>query len=190
LSERERVGLVIGRFQPFHNGHLGVIRTIAEQCGSIVIAIGSAQYSHTLENPFTAGERYLMISRSLRDEGMHDVSIVPVVDINRYAVWVSHVISLVPPFHVVYSNNPLTRRLFSEAGYEVRASPMFNRELYSGTEIRRRMLVGEDWAHLVPQAVADVVRQIHGVERMRDLSATSTIGRSGNDPVEGSGEGP
>jgi nicotinamide-nucleotide adenylyltransferase len=188
LSAKVRVGLVIGRFQPFHKGHLEVIRTIAKECGSIIVAIGSAQYSHTLENPFTAGERYLMISRSLQSEGMQGVSIVPVVDINRYAIWVSHVVSLVPPFQVVYSNNPLTRRLFSEAGYEARTSPMFNREVYSGTEIRRRMVAGEDWSHLVPKAVAEVVREIHGVERLRDLSSSSTERRSGNDPVEGTGE--
>jgi len=190
LSARERTGLVIGRFQPFHNGHLEVIRTIAEECRSIIVGIGSAQCSHTFENPFTAGERYLMVSRSLRDDGLQDVSIVPIMDINRYAVWASHVVSLVPPFQVVYSNNPLTRRLFSEAGFEVRTSPMFNREAYSGTEIRRRMSAGDSWTHLVPKAVAEVVREIKGVERMRDLSSSPPSGRSGNDPVEGSGEEP
>lgn len=173
MSEELQTGLVIGRFQPFHKGHLEVIRSIAEECGSIIVGIGSAQYSHTLENPFTAGERHLMISRSLKEEKLNNVSIVPIVDINRYAVWVSHVVSLVPPFNVVYSNNPLTRRLFSEAGYQVRASPIFNREVYSGTEIRRRMLAGERWEHLVPKAVAKVVREINGLERMRDLGSPS-----------------
>jgi nicotinamide-nucleotide adenylyltransferase len=190
LSERERTGLVIGRFQPFHKGHLEVIRIIAKECSSIIVGIGSAQYSHTLENPFTAGERYLMISRSLRDDGVRDFSIVPIVDINRYAVWVSHVVSFVPTFQVVYSNNPLTRRLFSEAGFEVRASPMFNREIYSGTEIRRRMMAGESWNELVPKAVVEVVHEIDGEERMRDLSSHSPSGRSEDDPVEGSGEEP
>lgn len=189
MSSKDITALVIGRFQPFHKGHLEVVRTIARECGSTIVGIGSAQYSHTLENPFTAGERYLMISRSLRDDGLRNVHIVPIPDINRYSVWVSHVASLVPPFQVVYSNNPLTKRLFSEAGYEVRASPMFNREVYSGTEIRRRMLAGEGWAELVPKAVVDVVHQVKGVERMRDLSS-SPIGRSSNDPDEGSGEEP
>ncbi|MDD1747301.1 MAG: nicotinamide-nucleotide adenylyltransferase [Methanomassiliicoccales archaeon] len=175
MTKQERVALVIGRFQPFHNGHLEVVRTIARECGSIVIAIGSAQYSHTTENPFTAGERYLMISRALCDDGMRDFFIVPVIDINRYAVWVSHVVSLVPPFQVVYSNNPLTRRLFSEAGFEVKASPMFNREMYSGTEIRRRMIAGESWRRLVPSAVAKVIKDVRGVERMRDLSASAPV---------------
>ena len=96
---------------------------------------------------------------------------MPIVDINRYAVWVSHVVSLVPPFEVVFTNNNLTRRLFSEANYEVRDSPMFNRETYSGTEvIRRRMSAGDEWRELVPREVAKVIDDIDGVNRIRDLT--------------------
>jgi nicotinamide-nucleotide adenylyltransferase len=190
LSEKKKTGLVIGRFQPFHKGHLEVIRIIAKECSSIVVGVGSAQYSHTYENPFTAGERYLMISRSLRDDGMSDFSIVPIVDINRYAVWVSHVVSMVPAFQVVYSNNSLTRRLFSEAGYEVKASPLFNREVYSGTEIRRRMITGEDWRGLVPPAVAQVIEDIKGVQRMRELSSSAPVMRDVNDDSDRSSNEP
>lgn len=161
--------LLIGRFQPFHNGHLEVIRTILKECDYLTIGIGSAQYSHTYENPFTAGERHLMISRALEKDGVKNFFLVPIVDINRYAVWVAHVASLVPPFKAVYSNNPLTKRLFSEAGYEVRASPLFNVELYSGTEIRRRILAGKEWRDLVPKAVSDVIDEIKGEERIREL---------------------
>jgi len=77
---------------------------------------------------------------------------------------------MVPPFQRVYTNNPLTKRLFTEAGYEVSASPMFNRSQYSGTEIRRRMMEGDDWREYVPRAVANVIDSIDGVKRMRDLS--------------------
>ena len=61
--------LIIGRFQPLHNGHLEVIRKVASECDRMIIGIGSAQYSHLTDNPFTAGERYLMVSETLRDEG-------------------------------------------------------------------------------------------------------------------------
>lgn len=172
MSEVKRVDcLLIGRFQPFHLGHLEVVRKIAKECDELIIGIGSAQISHTFDNPFTAGERHLMISRALRDEGIRDFFLVPIVDINQYGVWVSHVRSMVPPFERVYTNNPLTRRLFSEAGYEVSASPMFNRSQYSGTEIRRRMVSGNDWKKFVPNAVAEVIESIDGVKRLRDLEA-------------------
>jgi nicotinamide-nucleotide adenylyltransferase len=169
MNSDDFVGLIIGRFQPFHKGHFEVIKTIVKDCDAIVIGIGSAELSHTIDNPFTAGERHLMISRALKEEGLNDFYIVPIVDIHRYAVWVSHVEALVPPFNTIYSNNPLTRRLFREAGYEVRDSPLFNRELYSGTEIRRRIIEGEDWEELVPKGVADVIKEIGGESRVKDL---------------------
>jgi len=171
MSDVNRVDcLLIGRFQPFHLGHLEVVRKIAKECDELIIGIGSAQISHTFENPFTAGERHLMISRALREDGIKDFFLVPIVDLNQYGVWVSHVRSMVPPFQRVYTNNPLTKRLFTEAGYEVSASPMFNRSQYSGTEIRRRMMEGDDWREYVPRAVANVIDSIDGVKRMRDLS--------------------
>lgn len=169
MNSDDFVGLLIGRFQPFHKGHFEVIKKIAGECDFVVIGIGSADLSHTFDNPFTAGERYLMIARALRDEGVENCYLVPIVDINRYAVWVSHVVSIVPPFDAVYSNNPLTRRLFREAGYEVRASPLYNREIYSGTEIRRRILKDEEWESLVPPAVVKTIHEIDGVSRIKEL---------------------
>ena len=169
-SKYDSCSLVVGRFQPLHNGHMDVIIKCAEESEHLTIGIGSAQYSHTPENPFTAGERYMMINKSLRDEGISNYSIVPIEDLNRYPVWVAHVVSLVPPFRTVYSNNPLTRRLFEEAGFDVRKSPLYNREVFSGTEIRRRILNDEEWRDLVPEAVAQVIDDIDGVNRIKQIS--------------------
>ncbi|MCL2891135.1 MAG: nicotinamide-nucleotide adenylyltransferase, partial [Methanomassiliicoccaceae archaeon] len=104
----ENDSMIIGRFQPFHNGHLEVIRKISEASDNMTIGIGSAQYSHTVNNPFTAGERYLMISDTLKDAGIDNAYIVPMEDLNRHSVWVAHIVSMSPPFSVVYSNNTLT----------------------------------------------------------------------------------
>ncbi len=170
MSAPKDYGLVIGRFQPLHLGHMEVVRKCASESEHLVIGIGSAQYSHLPDNPFTAGERYSMIEGALRDEGIENYSIVPIEDLNRYSVWVAHVVSMCPPFSCVYTNNPTTHRLFSEAGFEVRASPMFNREMYSGTEIRRRMVEGGDWRSLVPKAAADVIDRIDGIGRIVGFS--------------------
>jgi len=76
----------------------------------------------------------------------------------------------VPPFKTVYTNNPLTRRLFEEAGFEVRQSPLYNRSVFSGTEIRRRILADEEWRELVPDAVAQIIDDIDGVGRIKEIS--------------------
>jgi nicotinamide-nucleotide adenylyltransferase len=161
--------LYIGRFQPYHLGHHAVIKETASEADEVVICIGSAQRSHELENPFTAGERYLMISKSLRDEGIFNVYLVPIMDLNWNAVWVSHVESLIPPVDLVLTNNPLIECLFKEKGYKVRVPLLINRKEYSGSEIRRRILANESWESLVPKAVVAVITELNGIRRMKAL---------------------
>ncbi len=168
--------LFIGRFQPPHLGHLQVFKAILREADELIVGIGSAQESHTLENPFTAGERILMLGGALAEEGIASrVHLVPIPDINNNALWVSHVQAFSPPFSVVYTGNPLVRRLFREAGYEVRTPPLYNRRQYMGTRIRELMIKGKRWEHLVPPAVVRVIEEIDGVGRLRDLSVSDRL---------------
>ncbi|MDH7478098.1 MAG: nicotinamide-nucleotide adenylyltransferase [Candidatus Bathyarchaeota archaeon] len=170
-------GLYVGRFQPFHLGHLGAIKDILKEVDELVIVIGSAQYSHRIDNPFTAGERLIMIRKAL-EEAKIDYSrvwIVPVPDVHLHMMWVAAVEGYTPHFDVVYSNEPLTRRLFLEADYKVKAIRFHERKLYSSTEIRARMLKDESWEKLVPKSVAAFIKEIDGVNRLRDLTKSDKV---------------
>ena len=160
-----------GRFQPFHNGHKAVIDLLCNEVDELIIGIGSAQMSHDIRHPFTAGERVLMIQRVLA-EAKIPVYIIPLEDIKRNALWVAHVVSMVPPFDVVYTSNPLVIRLFTEAGFRVESPPMYQRQELSGTAIRQKMLEGGDWKQYVPEAAGLVIESVGGVERIRDISRT------------------
>jgi nicotinamide-nucleotide adenylyltransferase len=160
--------LIIGRFQPFHLGHHMLAQEAAKEADSIIIGIGSSQESHTKNNPFTAEERRHMILLSVQDIG-RKVSVFDVPDIGNNERWVSHVEKIVPEFDVVYTNGELERSLFAKAGYRVHATGLFNREKYSGTEIRRRILAHERWRHLVPKGTIASLEDIKGVERIRSL---------------------
>ncbi|HYM39999.1 MAG TPA: nicotinamide-nucleotide adenylyltransferase [Thermoplasmata archaeon] len=166
--------LFIGRFQPFHKGHLAMVKKILEDNDEVIIGIGSAQYSHTGENPFTAGERFEMIKRALDAEGIHDYHIVPIPDTHVHSVWVSHVKSLVPSFDAVVTNSDLVVRLFREHGMKVFSPRLVSRDRYSGTEVRRRMQKGGDWQSLVPPVVAAFIEEIDGIERIRETYKYST----------------
>ncbi|MEM3695230.1 MAG: nicotinamide-nucleotide adenylyltransferase [Candidatus Bathyarchaeia archaeon] len=170
-------GLYVGRFQPFHLGHLGAIKDILKEVDELVIVIGSAQYSHNLNNPFTAGERLVMIRRALEEAEIPHSKfwIVPVPDVHLHMMWVSAVEGYTPHFDVVYSNEPLTRRLFIEAGYEVKNIRFHERKLYSSTEIRERMLKDKSWEELVPKSVAAFIKGIDGVNRLRDLVKSDKV---------------
>ena len=165
-------GLFIGRFQPFHLGHYHVIEQALSDVEELIIAVGSAQLSYTLTNPFTAGERLVMIRRALFDYKLplKRFWIIPIEDINNNSLWVSYVRSVVPKFDIVYSNNSLVRTLFTDANYEVKQIPLIKRNEYSATYIRELMLSGENWKQLVPSSVAEYLEEIDAVNRLKILS--------------------
>jgi len=170
-------GLYVGRFQPFHIGHLDTIRHALKEVDELVIVIGSAQYSHNANNPFTAGERLVMIHRALL-EAKVDYSklwVVPVPDVHLHMLWVSAVEGYTPKFNVVYSNEPLTRRLFMEAGYQVKSIPLFDRKVYMSTIVREKIVEGDSWTELVPKSVAEFILEIDGVNRLRELVRTDRV---------------
>ena len=162
-------GILIGRFQPFHNGHLRVVQDIVDEVDELVLGIGSADASHEPRNPFTAGERIMMIQNTLEPLETTTYA-VPLEDLDRNSVWVSHVQSMSPWFEVAYSNNPLVVRLFEEAGVEVHQTEMFDREHLKGSEIRTLMIDGGDWEQFVPDPVIEVVEEVDGIQRIRAVS--------------------
>lgn len=171
------VGVFIGRFQPFHLGHLEAIKYALTKVDQLIIVIGSAQYSHTLSNPFTAGERLIMVKLALNEAKINcdKYFIIPVEDVNVHGIWVAHLKSRIPPFDVAFSNEPVTSRLLKEAGVKVEKIPFFNRSLYSATEIRKRILKGENWMELVPKSVAQFIKDINGVERIIELNKSDKV---------------
>jgi nicotinamide-nucleotide adenylyltransferase len=170
-------GLYVGRFQPFHLGHLHAVEHILSETDEVVIVIGSAQYSHRLDNPFTAGERVTMVRRALDEAKILSSKywIIPIRDMHVHMMWVAEVKGYTPKFECVYTNEPLTRRLFMEAGFTVKAIPFNKRHVYLATEIRERMLNGKSWQELVPKSVAKYIEKIDGVGRIQELAKTDKV---------------
>jgi nicotinamide-nucleotide adenylyltransferase len=161
-------GLFVGRFQPLHKGHMHIIIKALEEVDTLIVGIGSAESSHTPEDPFTAGERMEMVLRAAEEYSLEcRVLPVPIRDINRYSVWVAHVVSLVPSFSVVYTNNPLTASLFGNAGFEVKGTALVDRTHLSGINVRRVIQDGGSWRELVPLSVADYLEGIDAIKRVK-----------------------
>ena len=166
-------GLFIGRFQPFHKGHLATVKFALERVKQLVIVVGSAQKSHEPRNPFTAGERVRMIKESLDSDGETDVRrilIIPVPDTDVHALWTHQVDMLVPKYDVVFANDLFTLMLFQEKGIKALEAPLYRRDEMKATEIRKRMIAEEIWEDLVPIPVSKVIKEINGVERVKALS--------------------
>ncbi len=172
MHRRVRRALIPGRFQPPHLGHFKLFEWCLERFDEIVIAVGSAQKSHTFTNPFTAGERIEMLRLGLKEAGLplEKFVIVPVPDIETNFVWPRWVELLVPRFDCVVTGNMLVDRLFREYGYCVVNPPFFNRGQYSATRVRRLMLEDGDWKRLVPESIARYIEEINGIERLKRIT--------------------
>lgn len=156
------VGLFIGRFQPFHNGHLSAVNYALERVEHLYILVGSSQKSHESRNPFTAGERIVMIRNALTDKKIEAKRylIIPIPDAIGHAVWTAFIDQVVPKYDVVFSNDRLTIQLFKEKNVQTIEPPLYERKDYSATEVRRRIIAKEGWKSLVPPAVAKIAEPI------------------------------
>ncbi|MCS7143282.1 MAG: nicotinamide-nucleotide adenylyltransferase [Aigarchaeota archaeon] len=167
-----RRAVFIGRFQPFHLGHLHAIKEILESYDELIIVIGSAQYSHTVTNPFTTGERVEMIRRGLRSSGIDlaKIIIIPLPDIGEHALWVSRLTSFLPPFDAVFTNNKFVQLLLAERGLKYSEPKLADRETLNATYIRSLMIKGERWREFLQKDVADYIDSIDGARRLRIIA--------------------
>jgi nicotinamide-nucleotide adenylyltransferase len=171
-------GLMTGRFQPFHSGHFALAKQILQECDELVIVIGSAQFNFIDKDPFTAGERALMIHEALK-EARIDLArcyVIPVANDENNARWIAYIRSMAPPFDVLYSGNDYVKHLAlsQDSRIKVRSPRFAKKEEYNGTNIRRLMLAGSGWKKLVPPAVARAIEQVNGVERVRVLAGSDS----------------
>jgi nicotinamide-nucleotide adenylyltransferase len=175
-----RVGLFVGRFQPFHFGHLAAVKFALKRVDYLFVVVGSGEKSHERDNPFTAGERISMIKSALDGNGVDPSRwmAIPIADAESHSLWVSSVESMVPKFDVVFTNDALTFLLFKEEGIEVESVPFLDRKHYSATIVRDRILEKKNWQHLVPPQVAKLVVKFGGVERVRELRRKDLGGRN------------
>ena len=165
-------GLFVGRFQPFHKGHLATVKFALGKVDQLVIVVGSAQKSHESKNPFTADERVRMIKESLDSDkvDMFKVLIIPVPDVDVHSLWTRQVDVLVPKYDVVFANDPFTLMLFRERGVKTVEAPLLDRSEMQATEVRKKMATGEAWESLVPAPVAVIIKEINGVERVKAIA--------------------
>jgi len=177
------VVLVVGRWQPFHLGHLDLVRRAIREYGDIILGIGSSNKSNTWENPFTLNERIIMILSCLKAEGLFDrVTIVPIPDVGNDVLWLKQVEDMLPEIGLVITGNDWCWRIFQEAGYNVMPPKFFRKEFYNGTKIREDICSHKDvWRKKVHPTVAGMIDSIPGLdERFRTKECkgkTTTDGR-------------
>jgi nicotinamide-nucleotide adenylyltransferase len=166
---------IIGRFQPFHLGHLELVRQVLDENDEIVILIGSSQTNYTLKNPFTAGERVWMIRDTLIESkiDMSKVYLINANDDENNAKWFSNIRSVSPPFSVLYTGNNFIRTLLKKEPVIIKDPKLFKESLLKGSMIRKLILEDNPkWQDLVSESVRTIFREIGAVERIKNIYQT------------------
>ena len=162
-------GFLIGRFQPFHLGHLEAVNFALSKVDQLYIGIGSSNKSNELRNPFTADERNQMIKSSLDEIIMQRVSLYNIPDVDDHSKWTNSIDEIVPEYDVVFSNDDFTHSLYKKRGIEVIPVILKTREELSGTNIREKILANTNWQNLVPDGTKNVLLQINARSRLKQL---------------------
>ena len=177
--------VVLGRFQPFHRGHAQLIKSAEEWRKlnasemPLVIVIGSSNRPESMQNPWSSEERIAMLNTWLEAEGIVDVSIVSVPDIEDPPNWVVHAEMYHGVAGVFFTSDIPSAELYENAGWPVVMSSLEQRDNFEGWRVREtaRMMstVNDEEAvrsvlsHSVPSVVVDHLISCNALRRLAFL---------------------
>ena len=162
-------GLLIGRFQPFHLGHLDALHFALSKVDKLWIGLGSSNRPPQKNNPFSADERKKMILDSIDESVKKRIEIYPIPDLENHVKWIELIDTLVPKFDVVFTNDELTRHLYSKRAVQVMSIPFTKRDVLSGTNIRDLITNDQKWEDLVPEGTKSFLNTISAKQRLKNL---------------------
>ena len=162
-------GLLIGRFQPFHLGHLEALQFALSKVDKLWLGLGSSNKPIEKNNPFSAEERKQMILSSLNDSMKNKISIYFIPDLDNHIKWIEKIDTIVPSFEIVFSNDPLTDHLYSKRTTKVISIPFLKRDQLSGTRIRNLIKSDQKWDDLVPDGTKFLLENLDIQSRLKIL---------------------
>jgi len=162
-------GLLIGRFQPFHLGHLEALRFALSKVDKLWVGLGSSNKPAQKNDPFSAEERKEMILSSIDDSMKDKISIYFIPDLDNHVKWIEKIDTIIPKFDIVFSNDELTTHLYSTRSVQVIPIPFLKRDVLSGTNIRDLIISGQKWDDLVPKGTKNFLINISAKEHLKNL---------------------
>lgn len=135
-----KTALLIGRFQPLHNGHLYLLKKALSIADKVIFGIGSASI-YDENNPFSYEQRKTMIETVVKNERISErvMKIVPLEDFYDDKKWLENLCKQVGDFDIAMGNNEWTNSVLKKAGYKVIKIDHYKRYLYEGWRIRKLM---------------------------------------------------
>ena len=133
--------VVVGRFQPLHLGHIELIRKANDFRNSefphlsLIIAIGSANKIQSIQDPWSADERYEMVRNWLEDNSI-SAEITTIPDIDDPPNWVSHAEKYHGKSGIIVTSDEKLAELYDKSNWETFKVALTNRDSLQGWRIR------------------------------------------------------
>lgn len=105
----ENLAVFLGRFQPFHIGHMSIVDKILKRYDRLILIIGSAQKSGTEDNPWTLQEREAIIRASIPLELQESIDIAGLEDVPDDDIWYENLRRLIPEDITIFTGNEWVR---------------------------------------------------------------------------------
>ncbi len=142
--------VLIGRFQPFHNGHLHLLQRALECAPTVIVVLGSAFHARNTKNPLTWQERAAMIAGVLPEAQRQRVRFVATRDYYDDRRWSAEVRRLVEEVAGEQARIVLVGHVKDASSYYLRHFPHWTLEALEragdidATDIRRLWFEAED----------------------------------------------
>lgn len=155
-----KVGVIIGRFQPFHLGHAWLIKKALQKFNKIIILIGSSNVDDK-SNPWNLKERISMLNKFIEYEGISKniIKVDEIEDVPDDGEWLELALKKigVKNFEIV-GDNDWVNGIFEDAGYVVWKTGYYSRDTLEGTKIRNLLKENEYWEDRVPKYLVELIR--------------------------------
>jgi bifunctional NMN adenylyltransferase/nudix hydrolase len=120
--------VLIGRFQPFHNAHLEIVKRATALCDQLVIITGSAKQPRTYKNPFTSKERSAMIKDATRGLSIR-IHVEENIDtIYNDQAWAVRIQGIVSRYHVIGTKTGIIGHKKDESSFYLDMFPQWEYE--------------------------------------------------------------
>lgn len=157
-------GVIVGRFQTFHNGHKYLIDKACEMYDTVLIIIGSSNEYQTIKNPYNIIDRFEMINYCYADQIKSGKIIVAAIpdrlsygdDTGWGQYLMNHIVKILGyhPDAIIYGNDAERNLWFNKEILGGTKEVVIDRHFIeiSATQVRNLMREGkrDEWEKVVP----------------------------------------
>ncbi|MBE9196087.1 bifunctional nicotinamide-nucleotide adenylyltransferase/Nudix hydroxylase [Synechocystis sp. LEGE 06083] len=178
MKTKYKYGIYIGRFQPFHLGHLRTLKLALEKAEQVILILGSHRVAADTRNPWRSEERIAMIQACLSPEILLRVHFLAVRDwLYSDNLWLAAVQQQVLEITAVCDSVVILGHRKDSSSYYLNLFPQWDYletghySDLSSTAIRAAYFKDEksNYLNKIPPAIADYLQTFQNSERYTDL---------------------